>query len=283
MDITQERKFPQDTLLFVDAVQWDDATQIQLLGTGSQQAQQYPSDIDLFSAIRNTSVDDIAEIYDHVDTIFENTNAIGDMYFIEFKLQNVDGSKQKWFNTDLSQSDLANAVPPGATIDFVKMDYVIFMRDRNMFTELSTIYSFSAMPPVRQLIEKIRSDFYGYYKDGNYYKSLKRMYSIYKLQDKKEKLVELSTLFNSNTGYKYSLASNLKAIKLLLAYHSGNSGIISAVRANLSDIGNVLDEKIKSEKKMDTIIAALDAQIQRETVQWLSTHASVLPPDVRKP
>jgi len=280
MDITQIRQIGQDILPFVSAVQWDARTPIQLLGTGSQQAQQYPSDIDLFSGIKETARDDVREIYSHLTSIFENANMVGDMYFIEFKLQNLDGSKQKWFNTEFSESDLADAVPTGATIDFVKVDYVIFIRDRNLFTELSSIYSFSRMPPIRQLVEKIGGDFYGYFSDGNYYKSLKRMYSIYRLKGKKAKLVELSTLFNSSTGFKYSISSNLKAIKLLLEHYSDIS-LVNAVRANLSDIGNVIGEKITTEQKMDEIISALDSQIQKETVEWLGTHSSVLPPDTR--
>jgi DNA adenine methylase len=282
MDITQQRQIEQDVLPFVSAVQWDEATPIQLLGTGSQQAQKYPSDIDLFSSIQNTKVDDIAGIFNHMDTVFENADALGDMYFIEFKLQNVDGSKQKWFETStISQQSLDDAVPVGGTIDFVKVDYVIFIRDRNLFTELSSIYSFSPMPPVRVLIEKIRGDFTMYYNDGNYYKSLKRMYSIYKLQDKKEKLVELSTLFNSETGYKYSISSNLKAIKLLLEHYGDDPSIINALRANLSDIGNKVGEKIDSEAKIDAIIDSLDKKIKEETVVWLNHHKSILPPDVR--
>jgi DNA adenine methylase len=282
MDITQTRQIEQDVLPFVDAVQWDEATPIQLLGTGSQQAQKYPSDIDLFSAIKRTKVDDLAGIYNHMDTIFENCDALGDMYFIEFKLQNVDGSKQKWFQTSaLSQQDLEKAVPAGGQIDFVKVDYVIFIRDRNLFTELSSIYSFSPLPPIRELIEKIRGDFTMYYNEGNYYKSLKRMYSIYRLQDKKEKLVELSTLFNSETGYKYSISSNLKAIKLLLEHYSDDPSIINALRANLSDIGKKVGEKIDTEAKIDAIIDHLDKQIKQETIVWLNRHKSILPPDVR--
>ena len=282
MDITQTRQIEQDVLPFVDAVQWDEATPIQLLGTGSQQAQKYPSDIDLFSAIKRTKVDDLAGIYNHMDTIFENCDALGDMYFIEFKLQNVDGSKQKWFQTSaLSQQDLEKAVPAGGTIDFVKVDYVIFIRDRNLFTELSSIYSFSPLPPIRELIEKIRGDFTSYYNDGNYYKSLKRMYSIYRLQDKKEKLVELSTLFNSDTGYKYSISSNLKAIKLLLEHYSDDPSIANALRANLSDIGKKVGKKIDSEATIDAIIDHLDKQIKQETIVWLNRHKSILPPDVR--
>ena len=69
MDITQTRQIEQDVLPVVNAVQWDEATPIQLLGTGSQQAQKYPSDIDLFSAIKRTKVDDLAGIYNHMDMV----------------------------------------------------------------------------------------------------------------------------------------------------------------------------------------------------------------------
>ena len=65
MDITQKRQVSEEQRIFVNAVRWDEGTPIELLGTGSQQAQLYPSDIDLFSAVKNVDVDanDPAEIY----------------------------------------------------------------------------------------------------------------------------------------------------------------------------------------------------------------------------
>jgi hypothetical protein len=185
-------------------------TPIELLGTGSQQAQLYPSDIDLFSAVKNVDVDanNPAEMYRHVQAVFDRAEDAGDMFFIEFKLQNIDSSKQKWYNTDFDEGEFVAAA---TNVDFLKVDYVVFLRGSNLFTELSSIYS------VRTLVRKIGADFAHYFQEGKVYKSLlKRIYSIYKLQGKKEKLDRLSALFNSETGFKYSLSSNLKAIQLLL-------------------------------------------------------------------
>ena len=204
-------------------------------------------------------------MYRHVQAVFDRAEDAGDMFFIEFKLQNIDSSKQKWYNTDFDEEELVAAA---TNVDFLKVDYVVFLRGSNIFTELSSIYSFSPMPAVRTLVRKIGADFAHYFQEGKVYKSLKRMYSIYKLQDKKEKLVRLSTLFNSKTGFKYSLSSNLKAIELLLEHHDDYS-IQNLVKANLKNLENVIGVKIRSSKQMTNVIHALDAQIEKETQEWL--------------
>jgi len=124
------------------------------------------------------------------------------------------------------------------------------------------------MPAVRTLTKKIGFDFAHYYKEGKVYKSLKRMYSIYKLQGKKEKLVKLSKLFNSGTGFKYSLSSNLKAIELLLD-HFDDYSIQNLVKANLKNLENIIGVKIRSSKQMTSVIQALDTQIEKETQEFL--------------
>jgi hypothetical protein len=267
MDITQKRQVNEEQRIFVNAVRWDEGTPIEFLGTGSQQAQLYPSDIDLFSAVKDADVDanDPADMYRHVQSIFDRAEDAGDMFFIEFKLQNVDGSKQKWYNTDFDEEELVAAA---TNVDFLKVDYVVFLRGSNLFTELSSIYSFSPMPAVRTLVRKIGADFAHYFQEGKVYKSLKRMYSIYKLQDKKEKLVRLSSLFNSKTGFKYSLSSNLKAIELLLE-HYDDLAIQDLVKANLRNLEKTIGVNIRSSKQMASVIDLLDAQIENETQEWL--------------
>jgi hypothetical protein len=272
MDITEKRQVSDEQRTFVNAVKWDEGTPIELLGTGSQQAQLYPSDIDLFSAVKSVSVNDPAEMYRHLQSVFRRCQDAGDMFFIELKLQNVDGSKQKWYDTDFDEGELVAAAN---VVDFLKIDYVIFIRGPNLFTELSSIYSFSPMPAVRTLTKKIGHDFAFYYKEGKVYKSLKRMYSIYKLQGKKEKLVKLSKLFNSGTGFKYSLSSNLKAIELLLEHYDDYS-IQNLVKVNLRNLGNVIGVDINSSEKMQQIIQALDSQIEKETQEFLRSGNTTL-------
>jgi hypothetical protein len=267
MDITQKRQISEEQRIFVDAVRWDEKTPIELLGTGSQQVQLYPSDIDLFSSVKTVKQNDPAAMFRKMKAIFDNAEEAGDMFFIEFKLQNLDGTKQKWFDTDFDEAEFVAAA---TSVDFLKIDYVIFIRGPNLFTELSSIYSFSPMPSVKNLVGKIGEDFGHYYKEGKVYKSLKRMYSIYKLQGKKEKLVQLSKLFNSSTGFKYSLSSNLKAIELLLD-HFNDYSIQNLVKANLKNLENIIGVKIRSSKQMKHVIELLDAQIEKETQEFLKS------------
>jgi hypothetical protein len=168
-------------------------------------------------------------------------------------------------NTDFDEGEFVTAA---ANVDFLKVDYVVFLRGSNLFTELSSIYSFSPIPAVRTLVRKIGADFAHYFQEKKVYKSLKRKYSIYKLQDKKEKLVRLSTLFNSKTGFKYSLSSNLKAIELLLE-HCDDLDIQDLVKVNLRNLENTIGVNIHSSKQMTNVINALDAQIEKETQEWL--------------
>ena len=98
MDITQKRQVSEEQRIFVNAVRWDERTPIELLGTGSQQAQLYPSDIDLFSAVKTVDVDenDPAEMYRHVQAVFYRAEDAGDMFFIEFKLQKKEAEKCRY-------------------------------------------------------------------------------------------------------------------------------------------------------------------------------------------
>jgi hypothetical protein len=132
------------------------------------------------------------------------------------------------------------------------------------------------MPPKEDLIKAIKAD-YDYYKGaGNVYKALKRAFSIYRLQGNKEKMVELSDLFNSKTGLTYSISSNLKAIKLILEGGVSGGDIDKKVAVNLKDISNDLDTPLTTEKQVDKAIKDLDKLIAAQTKEWLKSHKSVL-------
>jgi hypothetical protein len=90
-------------------------------------------------------------------------------------------------------------------------------------------------------------------------------------------MVELSSLFNSETGKLYSLSSNLKAVKLLLESDVDGKNLGEKVRVNLQDVSNTIGKPLRTEREIDRAIKALDAQIKKETQVWLKTHKSVLP------
>ena len=144
-------------------------------------------------------------------------------------------------------------------------------------TELSIIYAFQDVPANEILIKTIGEDYKHYKSSGNPYKALKRLFSVYRLDGNKEKMVELSSLFNSNTGKLYSLSSNLKAVKLILESGVSGKNLGEKTRVNLQDVSNTIGKPLRTEREIDKSIKELDGRIKKDTEVWLKSHKSVLP------
>ena len=104
-------------------------------------------------------------------------------------------------------------------IKFIKIDYIVFFD--YVFKDISIIYNFNNIKedtPTK--IERLKADYHELVKEGDIYKSLKRLFSIYKIKKEYPKLKQLTQLFNSNIGKLYESNSNLKTIQLLKTmYH----------------------------------------------------------------
>jgi hypothetical protein len=185
---------------------------IELKGSGSYRNQLYPSDIDLFTSInKKYSID---EIYNEFIGILERTDT-NNLYFIEFKLQRLDGTKLKFYKMeDITRDKFKEFFK---NMDFAKIDYVV--RFLGIFTELSIIYSFNTTK--KNEAQSLRQDIEELLKEKQYYKVLKRKLSL--MKDKpnpsyslKKDMKEIINFFNSETGKKYAEMNNLKALELLL-------------------------------------------------------------------
>nr|WPF46421.1 MAG: hypothetical protein [Lake Baikal virophage 1] len=256
---------------WVNALKFNNSPVVQL-GTSSFKSQQYFSDYDLFSPVndRNITPENSCK---ELHKIFKRLKPLDNIWFIELKIQNRDGSKAKFYEPDI---DCSRFVKEVKTLDYLKFDFVVYIKETGKLTELSMIYSFSDMPPLEDLIKTIQTD-YDYYKgEGNLYKSLKRAFSVYRLRGDKEKMVEISEIFNSRTGLLYTISSNLKAIKLILDGGVKGDNIENKVRVNLQDISNDIDMPLKTEKDIDSAIKTLDSLILNQTKEWLKSHKSVL-------
>lgn len=213
---------------------------IHLKGSASLKSQQYYSDFDLFTEIRlnyNTE-----EIYDEFRKILNNIISSYDLYFIEFKLQTKKGEKYKWFpNDEFNYEDFKKAFKD---IDFGKIDLIA--RIQNIFIEISCNYIFGNKnihndyktldkKQYAEEIKELKEGILQLKKENNYYKILKRLFSIYKLEGDYSKLEILNKIFNSELGKKYKLISNLEAIKLLSQFYD-DADTKKKIEINLTDI-----------------------------------------------
>jgi hypothetical protein len=149
------------------------------------------------------------------------------------------------------------------------MDFIV--RINNIFKELSIIYNLNTETPPSKVIQDLNTEIKDNIKDKNYYKALKRLFSLYKAEGQNKKQLPLSAFFNSEVGRAYETVSNLKAIKLLLQHHQGEE-VEKKIRINLKDL-----HIAPSIRMIDTYIKAYTDIIQREAKQVWIKEKGVLP------
>jgi len=210
---------------------------IELKGSSSLKSQRFFSDYDLFSNISGKISGKTA--YLELKNILNKLKKDKDIYFIEMKLQKKNGEKIKLFKNDPFKGE--DFVKHFDSLDFVKIDLIAYIK--NIFTEISIIYKFSnEKMDKKSYILSLNEDIKELIKEGRYYKVLKRLFNIFKLQNKTDKLLYLNEIFNSELGILYQKISNLEAIDKILNYYK-DALTLKKIRVNLKDIKEPLSLK----------------------------------------
>ena len=203
---------------------------IDLKGSASLVSQKYYSDYDLFTNI--TDAYKAPEAFREFSKILSRVLEKPDVYFIELKLQTVDGHKTRWYPGERFEESRFGS--KWDEVDYVKLDVIAFIQNR--FIEVSCLYGFNnAVLTPAEYIEKLRDDITDLKKEHRYYKILKRLFNIYKAEGNKKNLLTLNRVFNSNLGELYQRASNLEAIeKVKEAYPDPETA--KRIAVNLADL-----------------------------------------------
>jgi len=178
-------------------------TKLKLAGSASLRSMMYYSDYDFNCKIR---VRKQTPIYNEFKRILSFSN--DKLYFIEFKIEYIDGTKIKLNNVnDIKLSMFKN-------ISFIKIDYIVFLDF--VFKEVSMMYIFKENDmDTDDIIKKLTDDYSELIDNGENFKAMKRAFSIYKIQKDHPNMKKLTHLFNSTLGKLYEINSNLKTILLL--------------------------------------------------------------------
>jgi len=230
MNLLEEKDKIQlrDLYYLFDILQYDN-NKVNLVGSSSLKSQYYFSDYDFNTTIRKKQKP--TEIMGKIEDILKEMNNDENNYFIEMKIEyNDDKNKLKIFE----YNDIKNLnIEDYENVNIIKLDYIV--KFDYEFVEVSMIYNFSnTKKSKRQLINHYNDDIKELKKDNNYFKVLKRIFSIKRLDfyNNKDDLVKLTKFFNSNFGKMYKIISNLKTIKILLDNYN-NKKIIKQVINNL--------------------------------------------------
>lgn len=170
----------------------------------------YRSDYDLMVALKRSLPP--SNFYESISQILHKMEREPNIYFLELKLESKEGEKRRlhprqeirmsWVERDYDK------------LAFAKIDTA--MRIKNRFYEASCVYLFRDKPlDKKDLIEDLMEDTREYEREGNYYKVLKRQFSIAVLEDNQSRIHELTGIFNSPLGQSYERLCNMKALALL--------------------------------------------------------------------
>ena len=208
---------------------------VQLSGTASMESQYYASDYDLFTDIHKANI--ISSIFKEINRIVKIDHP--NIYFMEFKIQFLNGQKIKFFDLPFTISKDMNR----NEIEFLKIDWVIY--ENFQFTDVSIIYNLNKTEQSNdEIIKLIKKDMTEFYNDGMIYKSLKRYFSICNLLGDQKTMVKLSSLFNSKYGKMYKICSNLGTILSIKKKYPSDQ-LNKKIKANLHhfELPDDMDDK----------------------------------------
>lgn len=199
-------------------------SKVNVVGSASIQRSIYYSDYDLFETIQNKTS---TVILNHFRSVFNIIKSAPNTVISDFKCgSSPNGSPLRW-----DYSEIHSGVNNGVSFDeaiqqkgIIKLDIISFINGR--FVEITEVYNVkingkSNMDYTNEeVVKSITADYKDEVKKLNFMKALKKMYSISKLINNKDPLLDiLVTYFNSPIGLLYRCKADLETILTILSYN----------------------------------------------------------------
>lgn len=209
-------------------------TQIpKIAGTSSILSQSYPADIDMVCGIKIKP-----KLYYDVQKQFkkmvELISKYPNLFFIEFKIQNLDDSKYKIYNESDINTNFFKDYYDSDKINYCKIDLLQFSNSH--FQEISCIYFFNPIIIDNSVyVESLLKDQVNYYNEKKYYKSLKRYMLACKYQNPPNLnvIIGITNFFNSNVGKVYQINNYVSACEIYVKKY----GVDDRVKMFIKNLG----------------------------------------------
>jgi len=262
-------------------------SKLNIVGSAKIKKNLWYSDYDLFENVKGKSE---RLIYNHFRGLFEIIKNSSNSVITDFKCGSDGNNPLRWDYFNLMRNN-----NNGFTFEealrhkgLIKLDVIIYLNGR--FIEISHVYNIylNGKPNMNysqsEVIKELTDDYKEFVLDGNYMKSLKRMYSIIKKQNPNDKTLDiLINYFNSPIGLLYRCKSDLQTLELVLFYNKFTldqvidslqmlKEIISAfsVENNLEQISK-LKNKDEMKRQLKKQIKVLSDYINRDAKKFLQT------------
>lgn len=220
----QAHEYPDNLIHAMHILKFADVRPV-LGGSASIKTIKYFGDFDLISRIPPRTYD-AQESYAQLTGIMKRSKETNFLILDEVKFQT---DKMK-YRKMISKSQFVKIYDD---LELVKYDYILWAG--GIFYELSSIYSFKSGGKLEDFLKSIYEELPEHKDEGNWFKILKRLYSISNLQKDSTTLKLLTDFFNRH-GKGYRIMSNLQAIEK--AYKLDKSReTLERIAQNLGELG----------------------------------------------
>jgi hypothetical protein len=261
----------------------------QVIGSGVLKAIKYKNDFDLMELFKSSDKDVKDNLYQLFLNKFHEAYKNHNVWITDFKCgEDEKGEPLRWTYDDMKKGTNKGITFQNALLQdaMMKMDLVVIID--GLMTEFSENYYLTLGGKANykkintdKLLKQLKDSYKEFYDEGNKFKALKRVFSYKLLKDKnlyRNDLGELIKLFNSKTGYKYKIKSELDTM-LLLMDNKFKPVPKEQLEANMRLIMRQLNNKDEiniNKKNIENIKENINKEVQEETMQFINNNKNIL-------
>jgi len=226
-----ERDFPDNyndqVADVLEAMSLSKGENMVVIGSGALRPIIYAGDYDANEILKQSP----AQVAKGLKDVVRRLKKMPKVIIGDIKLGGTMDEPRRWKPEELLKSNLTQAIgEPGLR----KIDAVANVNGR--YIEFSTVYLYPKEElNTKDYIKDLQRAAREKIGDGNYWKALKRWFSIQRLRGVKKDVEELIPIFNGDLGILYSVMSDIEVLMYLIQNKKGSKELIRAEIQNFKD------------------------------------------------
>ena len=192
-----------------------------IMGSARYLYYNYPSDIDLWSLIHESKnrEDFRKEAVSVFQDMIKQLSELNNIYIMDFKIELKNGNKLRWTPEQIMAGKLGKIKLADVVLDngMIKLDIIFY--HNSLFTEFSNIFTIMDADYVpktsEEIVTMIKGDIKDLLQSGNYFKAIKRLYSIAQINKNTKMIKKIFPFINGPCGKLGQIRSYLESIILL--------------------------------------------------------------------
>ena len=223
-----EKEFPRhyqkSVVDILEAMSLDKGDSMRVIGSASVRNIQFAGDYDANETIHGSP----AQVSNKIKQVIKRLKAIPGIAIGDIKMGGTIDNPIRWTPEEVLKGDKdGTSLKDAVAADAMRKIDVIGLVDGSRYTELSVVYQYPEEVLGGDLfINELKEEVKTKLKDKDYWKGLKRYYSIQRLLNHNKNIERMTPIFNGDLGRLYSVISDIEIIDYLLEHKKGDTAQI---------------------------------------------------------